>query len=200
MNGDDREHTDATAGLGADIAAWRRGRDESAARRLIAALYPQVIAIIRRRLPRRVAEEDLAQEVFARFFERLGDYDGRAPLSHWVARMTLNLCIDHLRAEKRRPELRWADLTETEADALTATLAGADKPAPDALSASQLAAKLLDALGPEDRLVVTMLDLEGRSVAEVGEATGWREGAIRIRAFRARRRLRKELLKLEKRR
>ncbi|MBI5822295.1 MAG: sigma-70 family RNA polymerase sigma factor [Verrucomicrobia bacterium] len=200
MNGDDRGPTNATAGLAADVAAWCRGRDESAARRLIAALYPQVIAIIRRRLPRRVAEEDLAQEVFARLFERLGDYDGRAPLTHWVARMTLNICIDHLRAEKRRPELRWADLTETEADALTATLAGPDRPAADALGASQLAAKLLGMLGPEDRLVVTMLDLEGRSVAEVREATGWREGAIRIRAFRARRKLRKELLKLEKRR
>jgi len=199
MNGDDRENTDATAGLAADIAAWCRERDENAARRLIAALYPQVIAIIRRRLPRRVAEEDLAQEVFARLFERLGDYDGRAPLSHWVSRMTVNICIDHLRAEKRRPELRWADLTETEADALSTTLADAG-PAPDAWASRQLAVKLLDTLGPEDRLVVTMLDLEGRSVAEVREATGWREGAIRIRAFRARRRLRKELLKLEKRR
>ena len=199
MNGDDRGTPDAMAGLAADIAAWNRERDEAAARRLIAALYPEVIAIIRRRLPRRVAEEDLAQEVFARLFERLGDYDGRAPLTHWVARMTLNICIDHLRAEKRRPELRWADLTETEADALSATLADAG-PAPDAWVSRQLAVKLLDTLGPEDRLVVTMMDLEGRSVAEVREATGWREGAIRIRAFRARRRLRKELLKLEKRR
>ena len=199
MNGDDRETPDATTGLAADIAAWNRERDEAAARRLIAALYPEVIAIIRRRLPRRVAEEDLAQEVFARLFERLGNYDGRAPLTHWVARMTLNICIDHLRAEKRRPELRWADLTETEADALSATLADAG-PAPDAWASRQLAMKLLGTLAPEDRLVVTMMDLEGHSAAEVSEQTGWREGAIRIRAFRARRRLRKELLKLEKRR
>jgi RNA polymerase sigma-70 factor (ECF subfamily) len=183
-----------------DIAAWIHSRDQAAARRLIAALYPDVIAIIRRRLPRRVAEEDLAQEVFARFFERLGEYDGRAPVSHWVARIAVNRCIDHLRAEKRRPELRWADLTESQADALTATLAAGDTPAPEATHAHELAVKLLDLLGPEDRLVVTMLDLEGRSVAEVRKATGWREGAIRIRAFRARRRLRKEILKLEKQR
>ncbi|MBM3858448.1 MAG: sigma-70 family RNA polymerase sigma factor [Verrucomicrobia bacterium] len=180
-----------------DIAAWIHSRDQAAARRLIATLYPDVIAIIRRRLPRRVAEEDLAQEVFARFFERLGEYDGRAPVSHWIARIAVNRCIDHLRAEKRRPELRWADLTETEADALTATLASEDPPASDA---HELAVKLLDLLGPEDRLVVTMLDLEGHSVTEVREATGWHEGAIRIRAFRARRKLRKEILKLEKQR
>ena len=199
MYGDRHGTSGEAANRSDDIAAWQRDGDEAAARRLIAALYPQVIAIIRGRLPRRMAEEDLAQEVFARIFERLRDYDGRAPLAHWVARMTLNICIDHLRAEKRRPELRWADLTETEADALSATLADAG-PAPDAWVSRQLAVKLLDTLGPEDRLVVTMMDLEGRSVAEVREATGWREGAIRIRAFRARRRLRKELLKLEKRR
>jgi RNA polymerase sigma-70 factor (ECF subfamily) len=195
MQVDERE----TTGLADDIAAWNHTRDQAAARRLMAALYPAVIAIIRRRLPRRVAGEDLAQEVFARFFERLDSYDGRVPVSHWLARITVNRCIDHLRAEQRRPELRWADLTEAEADALTATLAGPDKPPPDALGAHELATKLLDLLGPEDRLVVTMLDLEGRSVAEVREATGWREGAIRIRAFRARRRLRKKLLQLEKR-
>jgi RNA polymerase sigma-70 factor (ECF subfamily) len=101
---------------------------------------------------------------------------------------------------QRRPELRWADLTESQADALTATLAASDTPAPDATHAHELAVKLLDLLGPEDRLVVTMLDLEGWSVAEVRKATGWREGAIRIRAFRARRKLRKEILKLEKQR
>jgi len=200
MNDDDRGTVDATAALADDIAAWKRARDQAAARRLIAALYPQVIAIIRRRLPQRVAEEDLAQEVFARFFERLGEYDGRAPVTHWIARIAVNCCIDQLRAEKRRPELRWADLSETEAEALTATLAGSEKTAPEASSAHELAVKLLEILDPKDRLVVTMLDLEGRSVAEVQEMTGWSAGAIRVRAFRARRRLRKELLKLEKRR
>ncbi len=196
MNGDDPE----AAEMMDEVAAWRRTRDQASARRLIAALYPLIIAIIRRRLPRRVAEEDLAQEVFARFFERLDDYDGRVPLSHWVARIAVNRCIDLLRAEKRRPELRWADLSETEAETLSATLAGSEKTAPEASSAHELAVKLLEILDPKDRLVVTMLDLEGRSVSEVREDTGWSEGAIRVRAFRARRRLRKELLKLEKRR
>jgi RNA polymerase sigma-70 factor (ECF subfamily) len=183
-----------------DIAAWQRDGDEAAARRLIAALYPQVIAIIRGRLPRRVAEEDLAQEVVARLFERLRVYDGRAPLAHWVSRLTVNLCIDHLRAERRRPELRWADLTETEADALTASLADSGLALPDALAARELAGKLLDTLGPEDRLVVTLLDLEGRSVAEARALTGWNQVAIRVRAFRARQKLRKAFLKLEKQR
>ena len=200
MYGDRHGTSGEAASLSEDVTAWQRDGDEAAARRLIAALYPQVIAIIRGRLPRRVAEEDLAQEVFARLFERLRDYDGRAPLAHWVSRLTVNLCIDHLRAERRRPELRWADLTETEADALTASLADPGPALPDALAARELAGKLLDTLGPEDRLVVTLLDLEGRSVAEARALTGWNEVAIRVRAFRARQKLRKAFLKLEKQR
>ena len=182
----------------ADVTSWTVERDEAAARRIMEALYPQVMSIIRRRLPRRTAEEDLAQEVFVRLFERLSDYDPRAPLTHWVSRMTLNICIDHLRAEKRRPELRWADLTEEEANALSATLADPGQ-GTEAWAASQLTERLLATLGPEDRLVVTMMDREGYSVADVCRQTGWAATAIRVRAFRARRKLRKELLKLEKR-
>ena len=176
-----------------------RAGDEAAARRLLAELYPLVISIIRARLPRRMAEEDLAQEVFMRFFEKIGYYDGRKPLAHWVARLAVNVCIDHQRAEHCRPELRWADLSEDEAEALNATLA-ADASPLDAFGAGELVEKLLETLGPEDRLVVQMLDLEGRNSTEVEALTGWSGVAVRVRALRARRKLRKQLLKLEKQR
>jgi RNA polymerase sigma-70 factor (ECF subfamily) len=188
------------AGLADDVAAWLRRRDEAAARRLMAALYPMVISIVRARLPRRLAEEDLAQEIFVRFFEKLGSYDQRAPLAHWTARLVVNVCIDHLRAERRRPELRWADLTEHEAEALEATLAAKGQEAADATAASDLVERLLETLSPEDRLVVQMLDLEGRTSVEVEKLTGWSSVAVRVRAFRARRKLREELLALEKQR
>jgi RNA polymerase sigma-70 factor (ECF subfamily) len=145
-----------------------------------------------------MAEEDLAQEVFVRFFEKLGSYDGRAPLAHWLSRIAVNVCIDALRAEKRRPELRWADLSEAEAEALSATVAGTMAEPPDAAAANDLTTKLLGALDPKDRMIVQMIDLEGRTVREVQELTGWGESAIKIRAFRARRKLRKTILALEK--
>ena len=197
MHGEAAKAPGIAADASADIAAWQRHSDQDAARRLIEALYPCVMSIIRGRLPRRLAEEDLAQEVFVRFFEKLDQYDGRAPLSHWVSRLAVNVCIDALRAEARRPELRWADLSEAEAEALRATVADSAAEAPDA-AASDLTARLLDTLDAKDRLVVQMLDLEARSVREVRELTGWAETAIRIRAFRARRKLRKNLLELEK--
>ncbi|MCU0783939.1 MAG: RNA polymerase sigma factor [Verrucomicrobia bacterium] len=198
MHGEEPNAPGAGAEVTADVAAWQRDRDEDAARRLMAALYPRVLAIIRGRLPRRMAEEDLAQDIFVRLFEKLGSYDHRAPLAHWLSRIAVNVCIDALRAEARRPELRWADLSEAEAEALSATLASREASAPDAAAASDLTAKLLDTLDAKDRLIVQMLDLEGRSVRDVQQLTGWGESAIKIRAFRARRKLRKTILALEK--
>jgi len=200
VHGEEAKAPEAAADWFADVAAWQRDRDEDAARRVMAALYPLVVSIIRSRLPRRMAEEDLAQEVFVRFFEKLGSYDGRAPLAHWLSRIAVNVCIDALRAEARRPELRWADLTEAEVEALTATLADREATAPEATAAGDLAAKLLDSLDAKDRLIVQMLDLEGRSVREVREVTGWHETLIRVRALRARRKLRNMLVRLEKQR
>jgi RNA polymerase sigma-70 factor (ECF subfamily) len=190
------ERASDTAAWAEAVRAWLNQRDESAARLLMTGLYPLVISIIRARLPNRTAEEDLAQEVFVRFFERLDRYDGRAPLSHWVARLTTNLCIDQLRAEKRRPELRWADLTEAQMEALEAVLVADAKP-PETGTAGELAARLLETLSPKDRLVIQMLDLEGCTSTEVEQVTGWNSVTIRVRAFRARRKLRKELQKLE---
>lgn len=179
-----------------DVAAWLQRRDEAAARRLMTALYPGVIRIVRARLPRRMGEGDLAQEVFMRFFEKVARYDGRVPLANWVARLAVNVCLDHLRAERRRPEVRWADLSEPEAAALDAVLAAPDPAPADAGGAIDLAERLLESLGPEDRLVVQMLDLEGRTSVEVEQLTGWSSVAVRVRAFRARRKLRQQLRKL----
>jgi RNA polymerase sigma-70 factor (ECF subfamily) len=190
--------TTPNAELKAWAGAWLSSRDETAARRLMDALYPGVIAIIRARRSRRMAEEDLAQEVFVRFFERLASWDGRAPLSHWISRIAVNQCIDQLRAEGRRPELRLADLGEEEAQALEACLEAPEALADHQAGANELILKLLAALKPEERAVIEMLDLEGRTATEVEALTGWSSVAIRVRALRARRKLRKLIERLEK--
>ena len=99
-----------------------RQRDQVAARELVEHLYPLVIRIVRGRLPRRVPEEDLAQEIFLKMFSRLEQYEGAVPFTHWVSRIAVTTCIDHLRAQQRRPEYRWADLSENEANLLDAVL------------------------------------------------------------------------------
>jgi RNA polymerase sigma-70 factor (ECF subfamily) len=168
--------------------------DEEAARVLVERLYPQVIRIVRGHLPRRAAEQDLAQEIFAKLFSRLQDYEPRqsVPFEHWVSRLAVRTCLDALRAEKRRPELRWADLPEEQAAWLESMVAEESEP-PDtgAASARELLEHLLSQLKPEDRLVITWLDLDQKPVKEVSQLTGWSLTLVKVRAFRARRKLRK---------
>lgn len=170
-----------------------RAGDESAARELVERVYPVVIRIVRRHRPRAIQEEDLAQEVLIKMFTRLGQYRHEMPFAHWVSRIAVTTCLDHLRAQYRKPEWRLADLSEDEARYLEeccTTDDGMREPGA-AFAARELAEKLLAHLPPKDRVVVTLLDMEGRSVAEVSQLTGMNGTLVKVRAFRARRRLRR---------
>ncbi len=176
-----------------------RTRDQIAARELVEHLYPLVIRIIRGHLPRRVLEQDIAQEVFLKMFTRMDQYQGAVPFSHWVSRIAITTCIDHLRAQKRRPEYRLADLSEQEADLLEATAVSSNAIGPDdALASRELLFKLLDQLNPDDRMVIQLLDLDQNSIAEVSQLTGWNGSLVKVRAFRARRKLQKLFSELKK--
>jgi RNA polymerase sigma factor (sigma-70 family) len=167
-----------------------RKRDQLAARELVEHLHPLVIRIVRSHLPRRVLEEDLAQDVFLKMFTRIDQYKGEVPFTHWVSRIAVTTCIDQLRAQKRRPEMRMADLSETEAEVLGNVITNENDVAPDdALEARELVHKLLDQLKPEDRMVIQYLDLEQKSLAEISQITGWNQTLVKVRAFRARRKL-----------
>ena len=178
------------------LAAVRR-RDEAAARRLVERLGPLVLRIVRAHRPRRVAEEDLCQEVFMSVFADLGQYRGAVPFERWVARVAVTTCFDALRRERARPELRWADLSEAEASALERMHADLHEPhGVERDAARELVAKLLGTLPAEDRALLQWLAIEERSVEEVCALTGWGKSRVKVRAFRARRRLRGELQKL----
>jgi RNA polymerase sigma-70 factor (ECF subfamily) len=185
-----------------DVAACVRRvrrRDEDAARQLLNHLYPLVMKLIRAHLPRRTSEEDLAQTVFMKIFSNLEQYSGTVPLEHWVSRITINTCLNQLRVEKVRPELRWSDLSEEESHVLE-TLAStrADLPPSDRIASRDLVSRLLETLNPDDRLVIQLLHLEERSVDEVKALTGWNRSVIKVRAFRARQKMRKRLESLLK--
>jgi RNA polymerase sigma factor (sigma-70 family) len=189
--------TDDSFDIAGCLERVREG-DQVASRQLVEHLFPLVIRIVRGHLPRRVAEEDLAQEVFLKMFTRLHQYQGSVPFPHWVSRIALTTCIDHLRAQKRRPELRWSDLSEDQATVLDTVLTSEnDVAANDALAARELVQLLLEQLKPEDRLVVQLLDLEQKSLAEIASQTGWNQTLIKVRAFRARRKLQKLFAELK---
>src|SRR3954464_789898 len=175
-----------------------RQRDEQAASLFMERLYPLVLKLVRAYLPRRTSEEDLVQTVFMKIFANLGQYSGRVPVEHWVSRIAVNTCLNDLKAEKVRPEWRWSDFSEEEQyviDTLAATPADARELS--AFASRDLLEKLLSTLEPQDRLIIQLLHLEERSVAEIRQLTGWSEPLIKVRAFRARRKLRKSLRRLE---
>ena len=183
-----------------DVAACvkrvRQG-DEDAARALFRHVYPLVARLVRSHLPRRTSQEDLVQTVFMKMFANLDRYSGAVPLEHWVSRIAVNTCLNQLAAEAARPELRWADLSEEQTEALEAVTAGPEELEPGrSLAAREIVEKLLAQLAPGDRLLLTLLHLEGRSVDEVRQITGWNVPIIKVRAFRARRKLRKHFEKL----
>jgi RNA polymerase sigma-70 factor (ECF subfamily) len=171
--------------------------DDEAARELVRRLYPLVAKIARAHRPRRTAEEDLCQMIFIKVFQKLHQFSARVPLEHWVSRIAVNTCLNQIAAEKVRPELRQADLTEEEQAVLENLASSSDELSPDRRFASrQLVEHLLNLLKPAERLIVDLLYLQQRTVAEVRQLTGWSTSLIKVRAFRARRKMKDQLAKI----
>jgi RNA polymerase sigma-70 factor (ECF subfamily) len=181
----------------ADCVKRARQKDEEAARQLVEHLYPLVFKLVRAYLPGRTSEEDLAQIVFMKVFANLDRYSSAVPLEHWVARIAINTCLNQIQAEKIRPELRRADLSEAQCQVLDTLGAVSQELPPDqALAAREVVEKLLALLDPVERLLLTLLHLEGHSPREVQRMTGWNGALVRVRAFRARQKLKKHYQKL----
>lgn len=178
------------------VAAALR-HDDDAARELVRRLHPLVAKLVRTHRPRRTSEEDLAQMIFIKVFQKLSQFSGEVPLEHWVSRIAVNTCLNQIAAEKARPELRRSDLSEEEEAVVENLAVSSDELAPDKrLAARQLVEHLLDLLKPAERLVMDMLYLQQRSVAEVQNITGWSANRIKVRAFRARQKMKKQLAKI----
>lgn len=174
-----------------------RAGDEESARLLVQHLYPLVIKIVRSHLPRRTVEEDLAQMIFVRVFTRLDQWRATAPFTHWVSRIAVNVCLSQIDYERVRPEWRMADLSEEQADVLeVASGESGDEDHGSGIADRELVEKILARLEPKDRLVLQLLDMDGRSVADVSAITGWGQSSVKVRAFRARRKVRAFLSEL----
>jgi len=166
--------------------------DEDAARVLVDRLYPTVIKCVRYRLPRRTSEEDLVQAIYARIFAHLNQFSGTVPLEHWVSRIAVNTCLNQLKHERVRPELRMSDLREEEEVVVRHLLQTTDEVSTSQASAArELLERLLARLRPDERLVVTLLHLEEKTIKEISELTGWSITLVKVKAFRTRQKLRK---------
>ncbi len=179
------------------LRRWKEG-SQAAAEELIQHLFPVISKIVRTHLPRRDDEKDLVQEILMKTFAKLHQFKGDAPITHWVSRLALTTCLDRLRAQKIRPEIRQADLTPEESDVFDAAwLTGSSPDAGAAIAARDLVDKILSSLSPEDRSLILMVDLEGRSLQEIADTMGWSISKVKMRLFRVRPHLRQMIKRLE---
>lgn len=126
--------------------------------------------------------EEVAQETFLRAWLKLGTYSARAPFEHWLTRLCLRCAYDRLRRSGAAPSsFSHLDLE----DSLEAPGGSPD--------ARLEVARLLARLPAADRFLLVLLEAEGWSVAEIAERLGWSRVNVKVRAHRARRRLRRVL-------
>lgn len=140
--------------------------------------------------------EDLAQETFLKAWRALPQFQASAPFEHWLSRIAVRTALDHLRRQNRRKnEMSLAELGDDVLD----WLRSGDEPSDlDARSAGEILAHAMRELAPADRVVLTMQELEGRSIKEIAAAIGASGIAVRVRAMRARARLKRALEKVLK--
>jgi RNA polymerase sigma-70 factor (ECF subfamily) len=165
---------------------------------LVTKYQGRVFATARRYARRESEVEDIVQEVFIKAFQKLPGFRGEAPFEHWLMRLAVRTCYDFLRGHQRNRETVFTELTEPETDWLAKFVVEPDGASEHAEAARLLIDKILSRLSPPARLVITLLEIEERTVKEIAELTGWSVPLVKVRAFRARAEMRQILTKIAK--
>ena len=174
------------------IAAVLKG-DAASFEPLVEKYSPRVFAMARRYARRESEVEDVVQEIWLKAFQKLGSFRGEAPFEHWLMRLAVRTCYDFLRGHQRNRETTFSELSEPESDWLDRCVNDPDSASENAEAARLLVERVLEKLSPAARLVITLLEIEDRSVKEIAELTGWSVPLVKVRAFRARAEMRKFL-------
>jgi RNA polymerase sigma-70 factor (ECF subfamily) len=182
----------------ADLIAAVLNGDTESFEPLVQKYLPRVFATARRYARRESEVEDVVQEVWLKAFQKLNTFRGEAPFEHWLMRLTVRTCYDFLRAHQRNRETTFSELSEPEEDWLGRFAQQPESASEDAEAARQLVQRLLDQLSPPARLVISLLEIEERSVKEISQLTGWSVPLVKVRAYRARAQMRKCLARIAK--
>ena len=168
-----------------------QARDELAFRELVERYQSKVFSIIYGILRNRNDAEDIAQQVFAKIYFSIGNFDSRSSLLTWVHRITVNECYDYLRKRRVRKLVYESDFSAEEAERLETTEASLDPAAPieQQLAERDLVVKLLSKVSEEARSLILLKEVEGHSVEELAAMTGLNENTVKIKLFRTRKKL-----------
>jgi RNA polymerase sigma-70 factor (ECF subfamily) len=179
------------------IAAVLKG-DAASFEPLVQKYSPRIFATARRYARRESEVEDIVQEVWFKSFQKLASFRGDAPFEHWLMRLAVRTCYDFLRGHQRNRETTFSELTEPEEDWLERFVNQPESVSENADAARQLIERIMEQLSPPARLIITLLEIEDRSVKEISKLTGWSVPLVKVRAFRARAEMRKLLAKIAK--
>ncbi len=175
--------------------------DQMAFRDIVERFQAKVFSIIYGILRNRNDAEDIAQQVFAKVYFSLPNFDFRSSLLTWIYKITVNECYDYLRKKKVRKLVYESDFSEEESQRIQNSEASTDsEPLIDErLAQRDLVMKLLEKVSEEDRNLILLKEVEGHSVEELAEMTGMNENTIKVKLFRARQKLVKAAGRLLKR-
>jgi RNA polymerase sigma-70 factor (ECF subfamily) len=165
--------------------------DELAFREIVDRYQTKVFSIIYGILRNHNDAEDIAQQVFAKIYFSIRNFDFRSSLLTWIYKITVNECYDYLRKKKVRKLVYESDFTEEEAQRMERAEPGSENQVPldTTLARRDLVVKLLAKISEEDRHLLLMKEVEGHSVEELAEMTGMNENTIKVKLFRARQKL-----------
>ena len=158
---------------------------------LIIRYQPRVFGMARKYFRNESDVEDVVQTIFTKTFQKLGSYRGTAPFEHWFMRLSINTCYDALRRKRNRPEHTISDTLfddESWQDRLGKIPEASDRGEQE--QARELVHTVLDQVSDRARIVLTLQELEGRSIREIAGITGWSESLVKVQAFRARKEMR----------
>ena len=165
--------------------------DKEAFEELVRRHQHRVFAVAGGILRRREDVEDIAQQVFVKAYFSLKRFDQRAAFSTWLYKITVNECWDLLRKKKVRPLLYESDLSEEQAQQFSANerVDSGAQDVSDKLEAQQRVERLLEGLDERDRMMLILKEVEGFAIEEIAEILDLNANTVKVRLFRARRRI-----------
>ena len=173
-----------------EIVERARDGDTAAFTILVNTYRRRILGTISRLIGRPDDVEDVAQEVFMRLYDSLGQLRQPQIFEPWLYRLTMNASLDYLRKRKRRPESRMSDLSEQQvmaADARVGT--DYDRDQREKNRVREFMVELLEKVSEEDRMLLTLKEVEGLSLKELESVYDVNENALKVRLFRARQRV-----------
>lgn len=174
-----------------ELVRLAQHEDQAAFEELVRRHQHRVFAVAGGILRRREDVEDISQQVFVKAYFSLKRFDQRAAFSTWLYKITVNECWDLLRKKKVRPLVYEADLSEEQARQVTAAEEknGGGPDISERLQARERVDRLLEDLDERDRLMLVLKEVEGFAVEEIAEVLGLNANTVKVRLFRARRRI-----------